>query len=1214
MQIHLNYDPSSRVEPPTFILAYKSGQRIGQLTNISDVRTSDSMSEAPSFSFRVDKYSGDQITPYWNDLTTFKLVYCEEFNTWFEAKVDYTDNTEVTKQVSLTRLGEAELSMVNVYGLEVNTDADIDRKDYVVTKLYNTNHDGSLLHRILSFAPHYQVGHVDDTVKDIQREFSFSDQSVYDCLQSVAETEHLYINYNSTLSSSNKIQRSISVYDLFSTCRICKHRGNFTKVCPECGSTNIIEGYGTNTTICVTREDLGEDISVSDNVDQIKNCYHVAGGDDFITDTVRNCNLCGGKSYLWRFTDEMKNNMSDELRARLDLYDIDYLNYMNSNAFNLSNYVTLDTGEVKSLDIASYNAIIRKYQAMTADLYRVEIAQLTSIYNEDVAKRQAAYPNPSYVGNVNINNRPMIYVENDKTYAVGNSSYVFFPDGENYIFYCYTGIKQDGIVLSEDQVRTYLESFRTGNPEADMSADAGRYGILYKVQWVSKSEFDDACVVTNNYLSNIENQYKTIYGEEGKAFCKLKQAQAEMEGIGNPTSSTPSLLEIVDVVGFPALIEAWYNTYDVYYYLHDSLMPIPLMYNLTASTVCAGLNATTLAPVAVADIKSLTLEIAQNAVLSCAKIIADSTFKIELAESALNNKTWSGKFKVTSLYNEKDIAISPSTISITITGNYADYVHDRLEKKLYNASKNDKKIIRMLNMSEADFKNELQKYSLVELNTIKSCFEGCVSVLSGLGAESSSHAAHQTYIDMTNKVAWTEAEIGVRESECNKVMEICGTQPSGANSDASPFGLMNIKMDVQKYMDLETYVGPVLWAELNAFRREESYSDSNYISDGLENGKLIQRSYELLRSAEQKLMENNQHSYEISATLKNLLLIPEFEPLKEYLACGNWLRIKTDDGKMYKLRLTTYEFSFDNPNTLSVTFSDITDTSNIRSMQSLIRKMDYITKNAEQMNVTGKFEYLSDSISEVSASARSTANDLNGTINEVSDSVGASLTAMDGKIQAKVGYGEVSAQLSLEDGQVYIGANRLVVDANNFELTRYGDMTTRNAFISYADLENCFIGGDLDVWGNVEMGNALSYDSETDRVELFYGKIYVDNTYIHIDANGGLNGANHPYNVAINGVRVHVGQQSDYTTIYNCDYITGENSTSAIARIEFNPTYDRVIIRGSTDYDADGSGIVLDGSVNIGNGSTNNVRIKKKNVSWQSLTIDGQTYNFLVGT
>ena len=196
MQIHLNFDPSDKVETPTFILAYKSGQRIGQLTNVYSVKTSDNMSEAPSFSFSVDKYNNGVITPYWNELTTFKLIYCEESETWFEAKVEYTDSSEVTKQVELTRLGEAELSMVNVYGLEVNTESDIDRDDYVVTKLYNSNHDGSLLHRILSFAPHYQVAHVDSTVQNIQREFSFSDQSVFDCLQSVAEEENLYINYD----------------------------------------------------------------------------------------------------------------------------------------------------------------------------------------------------------------------------------------------------------------------------------------------------------------------------------------------------------------------------------------------------------------------------------------------------------------------------------------------------------------------------------------------------------------------------------------------------------------------------------------------------------------------------------------------------------------------------------------------------------------------------------------------------------------------------------------------------------------------------------------------------------------------------------------------------------------------------------------------------------------------------------------------------------
>ena len=135
MKLNLHFDPSDKVETPTFVLAYKNGERIGQLTNIYNVRLADSMSEAPSFSFNVDKYDNGSITPYWDKLTTFKLIYCEEYNTWFEATVEYSDSTEVTKQVSLTRLGEAELQMVNVYGLEVNTDNDIDRDDYVITKL-----------------------------------------------------------------------------------------------------------------------------------------------------------------------------------------------------------------------------------------------------------------------------------------------------------------------------------------------------------------------------------------------------------------------------------------------------------------------------------------------------------------------------------------------------------------------------------------------------------------------------------------------------------------------------------------------------------------------------------------------------------------------------------------------------------------------------------------------------------------------------------------------------------------------------------------------------------------------------------------------------------------------------------------------------------------------------------------------------------------------
>ena len=1022
MQINLHFDPSGKVEIPTFILAYKSGRKIGQLTNVYNIKMSDNMSEAPSFSFDVDKYNNGVITPFWNNLTTFKLVYCEEYDTWFEATVEYSDSSEVTKQITLTRLGEAELQSVNVYGLNVNTEDDIARDDYVVTKLYSTNPDGSLLHRILSFAPHYDIAYVDPSVRNIQREFSFNEQSVYECLQAVAEEENLYINYNSSLSTSNKIQRSISVYDLFSNCHDCGYRGNFTSVCPKCGGTYITEGYGQNTTICVSREDLGQDITVSDNVDKIRNCYHVSGGDDLVTATVRNCNLTGGKSYLWRFTNEMKNDMSQELHNKIDSYEALYNQYMNSEVFDLSHYVTKEDGSTKILNVNAYNTVIRKYQSISRGLYDVEIVQLQAIYDNAVAKRQAAYPSTHYIGNVDINHRPVIYNSSDKSYSVGNSDYIYFVDGDNYIFYYFTHIRSNGDVMSDEDVITYLNSFRTGTPNTDMSADNSRYKILYKVEVSSKSNFDGTCVAGNKYLSDIESTYRDIYGEEGKDLCMLEGAKSAKAGVGVPTSSTSSLLEIANPTGFPELITAWYNTYDVYYYLHDSLMPIPSLFNLSAQTVVNGLTAQALSPIAVADLDYLTLEIAQNAVLGSAKIVADPAFKIELAESALNTTThvWSGKFKVTSLYDEKDVATSASTISITITDNYSDYVSNRLQRQLYNSSKNDKNIIHMLNLNESNFKTELGKYSLVELRSIRDCFDGCVSVLSKMGAEDSQHEAHSTYVDMKNKVTWSESEASTRENECNIVMAMCGTNAK-VNSSANPFGLLNIKIDIQKYLDLENYLGAILWTELNALRREEAFSDSNYISDGLENGELIRRSYELLQAAEQKIAENNLYSYEINADLKNLLLIPEFAPLKDSFACGNWLRIKTDDNKLYKLRLVSYEFGFDNPETLNVSFSDITDTSNIRSVQSLIKRMDYMTKNTPQ-TIVSKFEYITDTLDNSNASTRSSLNEVSNTMNDLSEDMNVSMTSLDSReashfsITTDAIETEVTRATGIEDG------------------------------------------------------------------------------------------------------------------------------------------------------------------------------------------------------
>ena len=463
----------------------------------------------------------------------------------------------------------------------------------------------------------------------------------------------------------------------------------------------------------------------------------------------------------------------------------------------------------------------------------------------------------------------------------------------------------------------------------------------------------------------------------------------------------------------------------------------------------------------------------------------------------------------------------------------------------------------MLGMSESDFKSELTKYSLTELTTIKNCFEGCVSVLSGLGAEAAGHAAHTQYVNMTNKVAWTEAEASVRENECNIISAMCGTNAK-KNTEANPFGLMNIKIDIQKYLDLENYLGAVLWTELNAFRREEAYSDSNYISDGLENGELIRRSYELLRSAEQKMAENNKYSYEISATLKNLLLIPEFAPLKDYLACGNWLRIKTDDGKLFKLRLTSYEFDFDNPATLSVTFSDITDTSNIRSMQSLVKKMDYITRNAMQTNVNTKFEYLSESVIETSNYSKASTEATSGEINEISDTFNIQIN---NKIDKGDGRSIVTA-INADSSGVSISGEKISLYGyttinDYFKVDLNGKLHCKNAYIEDVQIDRGLIacqGGELEI-GNqaIEIDER---DSERGQLKLFCGGVYVNpQGYLHIDGHSS-SGYYAFSNVAINGSQIHIGyQNTDRVQIWNCSeiyYGAGGSSTTSYPFIRMN--------------------------------------------------------------
>lgn len=347
MAIKIRFDSTHNAELPTYVLASRNGRLLGKLPN-SNVTFKNNFNAESTSVFRV--YKSDCAKSLWDQIKDFKLVWAKEWNRFFEAQVELSEDKSVYKNVTLTSLGEAELSQINLYGIEINTEDDIARDDYVPTTLFNSNnHKASLLHRILEKAPHYSIGHVDSSISGIQRTFSFDEKSIYKAFLEISEEEGVLFDFHCYQDNNGKLQRVIDVYDLESVCLDCGNRGEFDSACDSCGSTNISHGYGNDTTISVSVENLAEEIHYETNIGAVKNCFRLEAGDKLMSATIANCNPNGSR-YLWYITDEVKADMSSGLVEKLDDYDDLYAYYQ--NAYEV---------EFPSELLTGYNTLIQKY-------------------------------------------------------------------------------------------------------------------------------------------------------------------------------------------------------------------------------------------------------------------------------------------------------------------------------------------------------------------------------------------------------------------------------------------------------------------------------------------------------------------------------------------------------------------------------------------------------------------------------------------------------------------------------------------------------------------------------------------------------------------------------------------------------------------------------------------------------------------------------------
>ena len=457
------------------------------------------------------------------------------------------------------------------------------------------------------------------------------------------------------------------------------------------------------------------------------------------------------------------------------------------------------------------------------------------------------------------------------------------------------------------------------------------------------------------------NQYDTQYsnyqsskeiGINSEAVTKYNQLVAKYNPIAKPfgINNGDGFGEASSTInGYSALMSLYYDAIDMSLFLQAQMMPSVGTSETTADEQSGLLTAENLSPVAV-TISDAPLASVESAILGLAKIYVKSNYMVKIKNSAYSSgsKVWTGNFTVTSVSNDEDTADSEN-ISVTVTNDMVAYVNQKVKKALAQSNTDDLSIVGLFSLDEADFKSNLKKYCLDSLMIFNNACQGCLDILIEQGyASDTSTDVYKEYKKYYDKLSYIQSEVSVRETEISVVEGKRDTDGSLVQYGLKNY-LVEVRDSVQDNLNFEKFLGEDLWTEFCAYRREDKYSNSNYISDGLNNAELFLKARELLEVASKEIYKSAELQHSISANLKNLFTMREFDSLRGSFEVGNWIRVKVDD-KVYKLRLIGYEIDYSDFNNSSVEFSDVLKiSSGVSDIQSVLQQASSIATSYDSV-------------------------------------------------------------------------------------------------------------------------------------------------------------------------------------------------------------------------------------------------------------------------
>lgn len=475
----------------------------------------------------------------------------------------------------------------------------------------------------------------------------------------------------------------------------------------------------------------------------------------------------------------------------------------------------------------------------------------------------------------------------------------------------------------------------------DTDVDAIKNCMLLK----TGDEVMDAAVIACNPNGS---QYIYYFSEE--------QKNDMPESLKNGLNDYDNLVESYSEE-YQELSQELYECIDDILYYQSGMMPPVEIPEVNASTEAVKLTEEALSPIALSIVSSYTSTATVNSALkNYAKVFVKSGFvKIEIEsepdaftyigvdDNGFGYGTWTGRFKITNYSDEEDIAYSEELV-IEVTDDYETFLNQKILKNIANNDTDDGSVYNVLNEKNLDeFKQYLTEYSYNRLESFADAIQGVINVLieENQGQSDSTYYG-QLYTPYYNKLQACQAEMNVRAATIE-------------NLEKTQANIIKRQSEIQSVLNLQTFLGEDLYKLFCAYRREDTYQNDNFISDGLSNEEIFEKAKEFIELAKNEIIKSGEHQHSISSNLYNLLIMEEFAPIKDKFDLGNWIRIGVDD-EVYRLRLVSYEINGKSLSNINTEFSELTKTTNgvndIKSIlskaQSMATSYQYVSKQSEQ--------------------------------------------------------------------------------------------------------------------------------------------------------------------------------------------------------------------------------------------------------------------------